>query len=49
VLDRGNPAELGAEYAQLKKRLPRLNVVGGCCGTDHHHVEAMGKACAPLF
>ena len=48
-LDRGNPAELGAEYAQLKKRLARLNVVGGCCGTDHRHVEEMAKACAPLF
>ncbi len=48
-LDTGNPVELGAQYAQLKKRLTRLNVMGGCCGTDHRHVEAMAKACAPLF
>ena len=48
-LDVGNPTELGMQYAQLKKRLPRLNVVGGCCGTDHRHVERMAAACAPLF
>jgi S-methylmethionine-dependent homocysteine/selenocysteine methylase len=48
-LDTGNPVELGAQYAALKKRLPGLNVMGGCCGTDHRHVEEMGKACAPLF
>jgi homocysteine S-methyltransferase len=48
-LDTGNPVELGAQYAALKKRLPGLNVMGGCCGTDHRHVEEMGKAWAPLF
>jgi S-methylmethionine-dependent homocysteine/selenocysteine methylase len=48
-LDAGNPAELGAQYAALKRRLPRLNVMGGCCGTDHRHVEQMAAACAPLF
>ena len=46
----GNPRELGAQYAELKRRLlPRLNVVGGCCGTDHRHVEHIASACAPLF
>ena len=49
-LDVGDPVELGAQYAQLKAtRLPRLNVMGGCCGTDHRHVEEIAKACAPLF
>jgi len=49
-LDVGVPVELGAQYAQLKATcLPRLNVMGGCCGTDHRHVEAIAKACAPLF
>jgi homocysteine S-methyltransferase len=48
-LDRGDPAELGAAYAELKKRLTRMNVVGGCCGTDRRHVEEMAKACAPFF
>lgn len=47
-LDTGNPAEFGAEYAALRReRLPRLNVLGGCCGTDHRHVEAVAEACLP--
>lgn len=49
-LDIGNPAELGKQYAGLKsKGLPRLSVLGGCCGTDHRHVDEIAKACAPLF
>jgi S-methylmethionine-dependent homocysteine/selenocysteine methylase len=49
TLDIGDPAELGREYAALKRRLPRLNVMGGCCGTDHRHVEQIATACVPLF
>jgi S-methylmethionine-dependent homocysteine/selenocysteine methylase len=49
-LDIGDPDELGAQYAWLKRRrLPSLNVLGGCCGTDHRHVERIAAACAPLF
>ena len=48
-LDIGNPAELGAEHAEFKKRLPDLNVMGGCCGTDHRHIEHIAAACTPLF
>jgi S-methylmethionine-dependent homocysteine/selenocysteine methylase len=49
-LDVGNPSELGLQYAQLKSgSLARLNVMGGCCGTDHRHVEQIARACAPLF
>ncbi len=49
-LDAGNPHELGAQYAEFKRRLlPRLNVLGGCCGTDHRHVGHIASACAPLF
>ena len=48
-LDDGNPEELGRQYHQLKAKLPRLNVLGGCCGTDHRHVEAVCQACLPLF
>ncbi len=43
-LDDGNPNELGRQYAQLLKRLPNLNIFGGCCGTDHRHVAAICKA-----
>lgn len=49
TLDTGDPLELGREYAALKRRLPRLAVLGGCCGTDHRHIEQIATACAPLF
>lgn len=42
-LDRGNPYELGLFYLDLQQLLPQLTVIGGCCGTDHRHVEVMGK------
>jgi len=48
-IDAGDPVELGQQYARLKQRLPGLNVLGGCCGTDHRHVEQMARACGPLF
>ena len=48
-LDPGDPVELGMQYARLKERLPQLNVLGGCCGTDHRHVEQIASACLPLF
>ncbi|MCY7411892.1 MAG: homocysteine S-methyltransferase family protein [Salinibacterium sp.] len=48
-LDVGNPVELGTQYARVKERLSRLNVMGGCCGTDHRHVEQIADACSPLF
>lgn len=40
-LDEGNPEALGAEYRALHACLPQLAVIGGCCGTDHRHVDAM--------
>lgn len=48
-LDAGNHEELGTQYAQLKSKFPRLNVMGGCCGTDHRHVTQIAQACKPLF
>jgi len=48
-LDIGNPRELGEHYAKLKRQLRKLNVLGGCCGTDHRHVEQIAAACVPLF
>jgi S-methylmethionine-dependent homocysteine/selenocysteine methylase len=51
-LDEGKPQELGAQYRALRSMLPRLSVVGGCCGTDHRHVDAictaMRAAAVPL-
>ena len=47
-LDAGNPVELGADYATLRRQLGRrLNVLGGCCGTDHRHIEAIAESCMP--
>lgn len=37
-LDEGNPEELGSRYLDFVGRLENLNVLGGCCGTDHRHV-----------
>jgi S-methylmethionine-dependent homocysteine/selenocysteine methylase len=44
-LDDGDPVELGKEHAELLRRLPSLKVLGGCCGTDHRHVEAIVRSC----
>lgn len=43
-LDAGDPADLGARYAALATRLPNLDVLGGCCGTDVRHVREICKA-----
>ena len=40
-LDAGNPEELGSQYRELRSTLKNLHVVGGCCGTDHNHVDAI--------
>jgi homocysteine S-methyltransferase len=46
-LDTGDPAELGGQYRALRASLRRLCVLGGCCGTDHRHIEAICEACLP--
>jgi S-methylmethionine-dependent homocysteine/selenocysteine methylase len=48
-LDDGNPEELGSQYLELKDKLKNLNVLGGCCGTDNRHVEAIYKASLPVY
>jgi S-methylmethionine-dependent homocysteine/selenocysteine methylase len=44
-LDDGDPVELGQQYSDLCARFPQFNVLGGCCGTDHRHIEQIGTAC----
>src|SRR5690606_29248928 len=44
-LDAGDPVDLGRRYAELRRKLPQINVLGGCCGTDHRHVEQIAFAC----
>ena len=33
------------DYRGLMRVLPKLRVLGGCCGTDHRHVGAISGAC----
>ncbi len=40
-LDAGDPADFGQQCHQLQVQLPALNILGGCCGTDHRHIEAI--------
>ncbi len=37
-LDDGDPEEFGSEHAVIRKQAPWINVLGGCCGTDHRHI-----------
>jgi S-methylmethionine-dependent homocysteine/selenocysteine methylase len=45
TLDEGDPVDLGARYRALRERFPHLNVLGGCCGTDHRHIEQICVQC----
>jgi S-methylmethionine-dependent homocysteine/selenocysteine methylase len=46
-LDDGDPREFGFQYKELTNKLDHLNVLGGCCGTDHRHVAEIARACFP--
>ncbi len=37
-LDAGDPGELAQLYGALVERMPWVNVIGGCCGSDLRHV-----------
>jgi homocysteine S-methyltransferase len=43
-VDAGDPADLARRTVALRDRLPALDVVGGCCGTDIRHVTAICDA-----
>ena len=47
-LDAGDPREFGQLHAELRRLLPRATVLGGCCGTDHRHVEQISLVCEPI-
>jgi len=44
-LDIGDIAGLAGHYRDLQRLLPKLAVIGGCCGTDHRHIEAISDRC----
>lgn len=43
-LDIGDLPDLADRYVRLRARLPKLNVLGGCCGTDLRHLRAIRDA-----
>jgi homocysteine S-methyltransferase len=47
-LDDGDPVELGRQYRELRRNFGQFNVLGGCCGTDHRHVEQICFACSEM-
>jgi S-methylmethionine-dependent homocysteine/selenocysteine methylase len=44
-LDRGDTADLAQHYRELRDAVPTVRVLGGCCGTDHTHIDAISTAC----
>lgn len=48
-LDEGDPVKLGRQHCELMSKLKNLRVLGGCCGTDHRHVEEICKAVLPDY
>jgi S-methylmethionine-dependent homocysteine/selenocysteine methylase len=46
-LDAGDPGDLAERYRALREQVPTVRVLGGCCGTDHRHIDAISTACAP--
>jgi S-methylmethionine-dependent homocysteine/selenocysteine methylase len=45
-LDDGDPVEFARQYRDLRRRFRGINVLGGCCGTDHRHIESVFEACS---
>ncbi len=43
-LDEGDPQELGQQVAALVHANPAIQVLGGCCGTDARHLNALATA-----
>ena len=44
-LDAGDPEALAQDFRRLTSVLPQINVLGGCCGTDHRHIAEIAQAC----
>ena len=48
-LDRGDSKDLANRYAELCGAFPNIRVVGGCCGTDHSHIEDIAASVSALL
>jgi S-methylmethionine-dependent homocysteine/selenocysteine methylase len=46
-LEAGDPAQLGQQVAGLARRLPSVDIVGGCCGTWDDHLRAIAEGLRP--
>jgi S-methylmethionine-dependent homocysteine/selenocysteine methylase len=46
-LDEGNPAELAEQLREIRKGMPWVNILAGCCGTDSRLAKANCEACRP--
>jgi len=46
-LDDGDPVEFGRLYQALRERFSHISVLGGCCGTDHRHINAVRSSVCP--
>ncbi len=44
-LDDGDPDELGRQYRELRTAAQGLTILGGCCGTDVRHLQAIAASC----
>ena len=49
TLDAGDPTTLGTQYHALISRLPHINVIGGCCGTDERHAACIAARCSSNY
>ncbi|MDX6699650.1 MAG: homocysteine S-methyltransferase [Solirubrobacteraceae bacterium] len=47
-LEAGDPEALGAHMGALARRLPHIDVWGGCCGTWDDHLRAIARRLRPL-
>ena len=48
IRDAGDPVELGAQYAGLKRLMPWLAIFGGCCGSDLRHVARIAETLSAM-
>jgi homocysteine S-methyltransferase len=44
-IDIGDIAQLAEDHSELLPSLPNLQLIGGCCGTDHRHIAAICARC----
>jgi len=44
-IDRGDVQDLATQMGSMRSEFS-MNIVGGCCGTDAEHINAIAKACS---